>query len=112
MIADYESACAKIAEEEKAFVEKVPRITATVAVEGNEIVIRPKFEGDAPGEMICMIDAEDPLKMETPDVPRRADGTFALSRARVLKPTLRYLLGWHLQETRLPVFEPWAEAAL
>ena len=112
VIADYESACAKIAEEEKAFLEKVPRVTATVAIEGGEIVIRPKFEGTAPGELICMIDAEDPLIMETPDVPRRSDGTFALPRQRVLKPTLRYLLGWHTPETRLPVFEPWAEAAL
>jgi hypothetical protein len=112
VIADYEAACAQIAEEEKAFVEKMPRVTATVAVEGDEIVIRPKFEGTAPGEMICLIDPEDPLKMEMPDVKRRADGAFALPRTRVSKPTLRYLLGWHTPETRLPVFEPWAEAAL
>ena len=112
VIAGYESACATIMEEEKEFAEKLPRVTATVAIEGDEIVIRPKFDGTAPGELICMIDAEDPLKMDTPDVPRRADGTFALPRQRVLQPTLRYLLGWRTPETRLPVFEPWAEAAL
>ena len=75
-------------------------------------MIRPKFEGAEPGELICLIDAEDPLKMETPDVARRADGAFALPRARVQKVTLRYLLGWRTPETRLPVFEPWAEAGL
>jgi hypothetical protein len=111
-VAGYESACATIAEEEKAFVEKLPRVTATVAVESGEIVIRPKFDGAEPGELICMIDVEDPLKMDMPDVPRRADGTFALPRQRVSKPTLRYLLGWRTPETRLPVFEPWAETAL
>ena len=112
VIAGYESACATIAEEEKAFVEKVPRVTATVSIEGGEIVIRPKFEGAGPGELICMIDAEDPLKMDMPDVPRRPDGSFALPRQRVSRPTLRYLLGWRTPETRMPVFEPWAEAVL
>ena len=108
----YEGACATIADEEKAFVEKVPRVTATVAIEGGDIVVRPKFEGAAPGDLICMIDGEDALKLEMPELPRRADGSFTWPRARVLKPKLRYLLGWRTPETRLPVFEPWAEAAL
>ena len=112
VIAAYESACAKISEEEKAFTGKLPRISATVKTEGGEIVIRPKFDGTAPGEMICLIDGEDALDMTAPELPRRADGSFALPRHRLLKPSIRYLLGWRTPETYFPVFEPWAEAAL
>ena len=112
VIAAYESACAQLAVEEKAFTDKLPRVSATVKTEGGEIVIRPKFDGVAPGELICLIGGEDALDMTTPELPRRADGSFALPRHRLLKPSIRYLLGWHTPETRLPVFEPWAEAAL
>jgi hypothetical protein len=112
VVAAYEGACAKIADEEKAFAERLPRITATVAIEGGEIVIRPKFEGTAPGEMICLVEIEGPLANETPMLPKRADGSFALKRERFTKPVIRYLLGWRTPETEQPVFEPWAQAAL
>ena len=112
VVAAYESACATIAEEEKAFVEKLPRVSATVAVEGAEIIIRPTFDGEAPGELVCLVEGEDPLKIEMIDLSRRADGSFTLARQRVLKPTMRYLLGWHTPEMRFTAFEPWAEAGL
>ena len=112
VIAAYEGACAAMLEEEREFVARLPQLTAAVAVEGAEIVIRPKHEGAAPGEMVCLIERAGPLLTETPELPRRADGSFALARDRVTKPTLRYLLGWRTKETRHPVFEPWAEAAL
>ena len=38
------------------------------------------------------------------------DGTFTWPVARHTGSTFRYLLGWHTTGTRLPVFEPWAEA--
>ena len=112
VVAAYESACATIADEEKAFVEKLPRVSATVAVEGAEIIIRPTFDGEAPGELVCLVEGEDPLKIEMIDLSRRADGSFTLPRQRVLKPTFRYLLGWHTPEMRFTAFEPWAEAGL
>lgn len=112
IVAAYEGACATIASEEKDFVEQLPRLSATVAIEGADIVIRPKFEGTAPGEIVCLVEIEDPLTTETPVLPKRADGSFALPRARLPKPVVRYLLGWHTSETTQPVFEPWAQAAL
>ncbi len=112
VVAVYEGTCATIAEEQKDFVARCPRLTASVSIEGAEIVVRPKFEGVAPGEAICRVEIEGPLMKETPALTRRADGSFALDRKRVTRPTLRYLLGWRTPETRLPVFEPWAEAVL
>ena len=112
VVAAYEGTCAKIAEEERDFVARCPRLTATVSIEGAEIVVRPKFEGVAPGEAICRAEIEGPLMKENPALTRRADGSFTLDRKRATRPTLRYLLGWRTPETQLPVFEPWAEAAL
>jgi hypothetical protein len=112
VVAAYESACAKIAEEEREFVARLPRLSASVSVEGAEIVVRPKFDGVAPGEVVCLVEMEGPLVDELSALPKRDDGSFTLERRRVTKRTLRYLLGWRTKETRLPVFEPWAEAAL
>lgn len=112
VVAAYESDCAKISEEEKDFTARLPRLTATVAIEGDEIVIRPKFDGAAPGEMICLAEIEGPLINETRALPKRADGSFTLRRDQIAKPVIRYLPGWHMPETAQPVFEPWAQAAL
>jgi hypothetical protein len=93
-------------------VARLPRLSATVVVEGADIVIRPKFSGAAPGELVCYVEMENPLTTEARALEQRDDGSFSLPRREWLKPTLRYELGWHPPETRLPVFEPWAEAAL
>ena len=112
VVAAYESACAAIADEEKTFVEKLPRVSATVAVGGAEIVIRPAFDGTAPGELRCLVDGEDLMGADMLDLKRRADGNFTLPRQRLLKPTMRYMLGWRTPEMRFTAFEPWVETAL
>ena len=75
-------------------------------------MIRPKFTGSSPGELLCVIEVENPLMNETRFLPRRDDGSFTLPQRDWRKTTLRYQLGWRPPETRLPVFEPWAETAL
>jgi len=110
--AGYESACAAIVAEEQEFLARLPRLSATVGVEAGEIVIRPMHDGTPPGEVVCLIEVAGPLITETPALSRRAEGSFATPRNRLTTPTVRYLLGWRTRETRLPVFEPWAEAAL
>ena len=82
------------------------------AVEGAEIVIRPKFAGTAPGEAVCLVEIEGPLTTETPALRRREDGSFVLPRDRLTTPVICYLLGWRTPEAEQPVFEPWAQAAL
>ena len=112
VVAAYESGCAKLAEEEREFVVRLPRLAASVSVEGAQIVVQPAFDGVAPGEMVCLVEMQGALMKELTALPRRDDGSFTLEHRRVTKPTLRYLLGWRTQKTRLPVFEPWAEATL
>jgi len=112
VVAAYEAECGRLADEEEEFVKKLPRLTATVATEGAEIVIRPKFTGSSPGELLCVIEVENPLMNETRFLPRRDDGSFTLPQRDWRKTTLRYQLGWRPLETRLPVFEPWVETAL
>jgi hypothetical protein len=111
-IAAYESGCAALAEEERDFVARLPRVTAAVAVEGAEIVLRPKFTGNAPGELVCLIESERALLAEMEPIEAREDGAFTVPRSSVTRPVLRFLLGWDTKDTRLPVFEPWAAAAL
>lgn len=112
IVAGYEARCAEIAAAEKDFVASLPRITAQVAVEGGEIVVRPQFDGKAPGRMVCFAEDNEPFGIGVQALHRRKDGAFTLDRAGYLKSSLRYMLGWHTPQTQLPVFEPWAEAAL
>jgi len=110
--AAYETQCAEIAAAEKDFVATLPKLTAKVKVEGPDIVVRPQFSGDAPGKVVCLTEDDEPFGTGFQVLPRRADGAFTLSRARHLKDSLRYMLGWRTAGTEQPVFEPWAEAAL
>jgi hypothetical protein len=112
VVAAYESACARLAEEERDFVARCPRLAASVAVEGAEIVVRPKFDGAAPGELVCLVEIDGPLMDELSALSQREDGSFTIERRRVTKSTLRYLLGWRTKETRLPIFEPWSEGVV
>ncbi len=110
--AAYESACAEIAAAEQEFTAGLPRLSAEVVVEGGAILVRPKFAGAAPGEIVCLIEDDEPFSFGARSLPAREDGAFVLDRARHLPSTLRYLLGWRTWATELPVFEPWAEATL
>jgi hypothetical protein len=108
----YESTCAEIAAKEKDFVATLPRLSADATVEGDVIVVRPKFEGSAPGQIVCAVESDEPFSVGFEALSRRDDGTFALPRSRHLKSSLRYLLGWRTSATEMPVFEPWADATL
>jgi hypothetical protein len=110
VVAAYEEACAQIARDESAFLARLPRLSATVSIEGAEVVITPKFEGAAAGVMVCCIESDGPFLTEVLKLETRADGCFVLPRDRLTKPTIRYLLGWSTPEIDYPVFEPWAQA--
>jgi hypothetical protein len=106
--AAYDAACDAALEREKKFVESLPRLTATVRIDQGNIVVQPKFEGKAPGTIVCYTQASDPLAPQIEALQRHNDGTFSWPLQR--SPTgLRYLLGWRTNGTRVPVFEPWAE---
>jgi hypothetical protein len=107
--AAYDAACAADMEHEKMFLASLPRLTATVRMVQGNIVVQPKFDGGAPGKMVCYTQTDDPLVPQLAALTRREDGTFTWPFERQSQPTFRYLLGWRTDRTRLPVFEPWAE---
>jgi hypothetical protein len=107
--AAYDAACAAAMTEEKEFVDSLPRLTATVRVVNGEVVVQPKFKGKAPGKVVCVTETDDPVVSEMVPLHRQTDGSFTWSVAETSKPVFRYMLGWRTDQTRLPVFEPWAE---
>jgi hypothetical protein len=89
---------------------RLPRLSATVSIEGEEVVIKPKFEGAAAGVMVCLMEKDGAFLTEALELETRADGCFVLPRDRLTKPTIRYRLGWSSPEIAYPVFEPWEQA--
>jgi hypothetical protein len=110
VVAGYETTCAEMTAQEEKFVKRLPRISATVAVEGAKIVLRPTFTGVAPGEMVCAVEPSEPVGPPISLLSRQEDGSFTLERSRHTKATLRFLLGWRTPTTAHPIFEPWAES--
>jgi len=111
--ASYESACNDLLTSEAEYIAKFPRITADITRDGDEIVIKPKFEGAAPGKMICARHVNDFLGNDTRYLRQRDDGTFRFSRLDHPSEKLRYMLGWiEDKEEEHPVFEPWVEVAM
>jgi hypothetical protein len=110
VVAAYDAACDAAMKQEAGFVSALPRLAATVRVEGENIVVQPIFTGFPPGQIVCATEDDDPLAPQLTVLHRRADGAFTWPRSRQTKATFRYLLGWYTSATRLPVFEPWAEA--
>jgi hypothetical protein len=99
-------------QEEKDFVATLPRLSAKVRVENGEIIVQPTFEGEAPGQVVCFTEDDNPLAPQFVALRRRLDGSFAWPRKSQTSPVFRYLLGWRTSGTRLPVFEPWASRVL
>ncbi len=114
VISNYTEQLALLKTQEQSYVAGFPRLSAKVAVENEEIVIRLNdFSGQAEGlKPICLIlkpmgitDINQPLQ-------RAADGSFRLNLSEHTGNDLRYLLGWSSKEMRYPVFEPWTKVSL
>jgi hypothetical protein len=111
-IAAYEEEVGAQLQKHATFVAKLPVLTGTVSREGDEIVIRVSHKGVAPGAIVCCV--EDPTFLGGENRWHHADseGVIRFSRAPFAAGTVRYMLGWSLEETSWPVFEPWAKAAI
>lgn len=108
--AAYDANCTAAMTEEKDFIATLPRLAAKVRLEKGNIVVQPIFMGLPPGSVVCFTEDDNPLGPQFTALRRNRDGTFTWPAARNTGSTFRYLLGWHTTGTRLPVFEPWAEA--
>jgi len=110
----YEAKLDALQERESEFLKQIPRLSSKLTVQSGEIVIRVEAPEGASesAEMICAIEKQGVLTVETKFIPRASDGSFRLPRAQVSGSRLRYLVGWSTPETSFPIFEPWTEATL
>jgi hypothetical protein len=108
--AAYEIACNELVTSEAERIAKFPRLVGDVVRDRDEIVIKPRFDGAAPGPMVCALHVDDPMGDDTRYLRPHADGSFHIPRSQDLK--VRYMLGWVSGKSELPIFEPWAEAQL
>jgi hypothetical protein len=110
----YEAKLDTLQERESEFLKQIPRLSAKLAVESGEIVIRVEVPEGASksAEVICAVEKQGILTVETTFIPRAKDGSFRLPRDQVSASRLRYLVGWATPEASFPIFEPWIEAKL
>lgn len=110
--AAYEEACNALLLSEAEYVAKFPRLTAEITRQGEEVVIKPKFEGTPPGRMLCARFVNDFLGDDTQYLRQRDDGTFRFSRLDHPAEKIRYMLGWKKDGEEDPVFELWVEVPM
>ena len=112
VVAAYDVKCRELLSKYAEFVAGYPRISADVMRDGSDVVIRSRYDGNAPGPMICVVDIESPfgpafsrryLKMEN-------DGSFRISRSEIPGVTIRFMPGWIDRSMgRFGALEPWIE---
>ncbi|MEA3211540.1 MAG: hypothetical protein QOE70_4597 [Chthoniobacter sp.] len=98
---------------DRAFIDKLPRVKATVEVVEGAIVIHPTFEGRAPGALVCVCRPSADAEEYANDTPARsADGNFRVPRALYERGTFWYQLGWRVKGATLPLLDAWQEVSL
>lgn len=114
VVSDYEETLAALRRQEKPFLDRFPRLTATVRTEGDEVIITPSPlpSGPVPAKITCMIESDLGMVKQNEGVPARDDGTFHVPRSAFSGTTLRYMLGWRAKDLRYPLFEAWTSAAV
>ena len=110
----YEAKLDALQKRESEFLKGIPRLSSKLSVESGEIVIRAEAAEGASesAKMVCAIEQQGILTVETMFIPRAQDGSFRLPRDQIAASRLRYLVGWSTPEASFPVFEPWIEAKL
>jgi hypothetical protein len=112
VIAAYEEEVATQLQEHAAFVARLPVLSGAVSREGDEIIIRVSHKGAAPGPIVCCVEDPSLLGGENRWHHADAEGVIRFSREPFTAGTVRYMLGWSVEETAWPIFEPWAQAAI
>lgn len=108
VVAAYDTALDRAVIKERPFIETIPRLTARVEVAGGRIAIWPRYDGRAPGAIVCMV----PDTVGESILVADADGAIRMPRSKSPGPAVRYALGWRTPELPWPLFEPWTEAAV
>lgn len=114
VIAAYELKLDELSQAEATFVDRFPRLSASVSVDRGEIIIRPSaVPTHSPDlKMVCYVEVDNGTTKEQEPVARGSDGSFRINRTAHSGNKIRYLLGWFSPELDHHVFEPWAEAVI
>ena len=114
LIAHYETRLDDLAAREREFIDGLPKLTAKVSVEGDEIVVRvtPTESGATPAVPVCMIERDRFIAKLPEDVAMTAPGEFRLARSSVSGNKMRLLVGWQSSQSAGAIYEPWQEIEL
>lgn len=98
---------------ERAFIDSLPRLRATVTGTPEQIVLAPAFSGKAPGTLVCVTrERGDAAEYEHDYWSARDDGVIRIPRRQLAGPAFWYQLGWRVEEAFLPLYEPWVEVPI
>ena len=97
----------------RTWIDAIPSVTATLSVHGNELLLRARWEGAAPGKLRARVCPEEPDGDPTKIMELTADrdGVIHIPRSRCPGPAVWYALGWVLEESHYPVFEAWQKGS-
>jgi len=109
VVAAYDSELSAIQTEEADFVKTLPRLTAAVEAAGDDIVLRPQYEGKPPGRLVFCVDHSTILGPDIRWLEIGKDGAARIPRKELTDPAIRYMAGWVVKGLPWPVFEPWVE---
>jgi hypothetical protein len=114
LIATYESRLEDLRKREQDFLSGLPTIKGSVAVQGDEILVRATVEGTAADSatLVAMYQKDAVIMSQWEQIRPSGENEFRLRRADVPGNRLRYILGWITPETSQPIFEPWSESIL
>jgi hypothetical protein len=108
-VAAYDEDLNRLQTDKAAYLKTLPRLTADVESTEKTVIIRPKYEGEAPGKLVCCIAPPALIVADLSYKHLNSDGTFHISRSEFPELKIRYMLGWRIKDLPLAVFEPWAE---
>lgn len=96
------------------WIDTVPRISATLSVTPSEILLYPKWTGEAPGRLIARVSPTEPEVNGMAELNLRPDanGVIRVPRSQCPGPSVWYEIGWAITGARFPVYEAWKEEAV
>ncbi len=109
VVAAYDTDLNQLQADEADFLGRLPRLSAEVEVAGDKVNIHPKYDGTAPGKLVCCIDHPSAFGPDFRYERPAPDGSFHIPRADFSERKIRYMLGWSVKDLPMVIFEPWAE---
>jgi hypothetical protein len=93
------------------FINSLPRLRGAVQWDRRRLLIRPSYEGDVPGRLICRFRAQAHTPPRLYEMGEVEPGVgFWVDAAVYPERSFWYQLGWQVKGASQPIYEPWVEA--